>query len=111
MANFDRIVDERGKSTVTVAVGASGNGGDFAFEPAAVRVDPDATVVWEWTGNGGVHNVRAVDESYDSEMLSDADATFEQRFDSEGISLYSCYPHEGCGGRRWYRCWGRAAGG
>ena len=95
--NYEGIVDRRGESTVTVTVGAPGNGGDFAFEPAAVRVDPDATVRWEWTGKGGVHNVRATDEAYESEMLSDAGATFEQSFSREGISLYSCLPHEAMG--------------
>ena len=48
--NFDGIVDRRGESPVTITVGAPGNGGDFAFKPAAVRVDPGTTVVWEWTG-------------------------------------------------------------
>nr|WP_233340910.1 halocyanin domain-containing protein [Haloprofundus sp. MHR1] len=95
--NYDGIVDERGNSTVTVTVGAPGNGGDFAYEPAAVRVDPGATVVWEWTGAGGVHNVLAEDDAYESEMLDEAGATFEQTFDSEGISLYSCLPHVSMG--------------
>ncbi|WP_254538674.1 halocyanin domain-containing protein [Halomarina litorea] len=95
--NYEGIIDKRGESSVTITVGAPGNGGDFAFEPAAVRVDPDATVVWEWTGKGGVHNVRATDETYESEMLSDVGATFERAFSSEGISLYSCLPHEAMG--------------
>ncbi|MDS0300258.1 halocyanin domain-containing protein [Halogeometricum sp. S1BR25-6] len=96
VSNYDEVVDRRGASTVRVAVGAPGNGGDFAFEPAAVRVDPGATVVWEWTGGGGVHNVAAADESYASELLSEAGVTFERTFEG-GISLYSCVPHEAMG--------------
>ncbi len=49
-SNFDGTVDRRGQSAVTVAVGAAGNGGAFAFDPPAVHVDPGTTVTWEWTG-------------------------------------------------------------
>lgn len=95
--NFDGIADERGKSRVTVAVGAEGNGGGFAFGPAAVRIDPETTVVWEWTGEGGAHNVVAEDGSFESEMVGDAGATFEHTFDADGVSTYVCVPHEAMG--------------
>lgn len=97
VGNYDGIVDERGKATVTVDVGARGNGGDFAFEPAAVRVDPGTTVVWKWTGKGDVHNVSDTDGAYESDLLSDAGTTFEHTFDDDGESLYSCVPHEAMG--------------
>ncbi|ELZ32491.1 halocyanin [Halogeometricum pallidum JCM 14848] len=97
VSNYEEITDERGASTVTVSVGASGNGGDFAFEPAAVRVDPGTTVVWEWTGGGGVHNVAATDGAYESDLLSEAGTTFERTFEENGVSLYSCLPHEAMG--------------
>jgi len=51
------VADETGSSEVTVTVGAAGNGGFCAFDPPAVRVEPGANVVWEWTGKGGQHNV------------------------------------------------------
>ncbi|WP_227132896.1 halocyanin domain-containing protein [Halorubellus salinus] len=97
VGNFDGIVDERGKSTVTVEVGAKGNDGAYAFGPAVVRVDPGTTVVFEWTGEGSPHNVVAEDGSYESEMQGDEGATFEQSFDSAGVSRYYCGPHKPMG--------------
>ena len=97
VSNFSGIVDERGATRVTVAVGAAGNGGGFAFGPAAVRVDPGTTVVWEWTGEGGAHNVAAEDGAYESDLVSDAGHTFELPFESEGVSTYACVPHKAMG--------------
>ncbi|WP_435125606.1 halocyanin domain-containing protein [Halobaculum sp. D14] len=97
VSNFDGVADERGADTVTVAVGAQGNGGGFAFGPAAVRVDPGTTVVWEWTGDGGSHNVVAEDGAYESPFVGDAGATFEHVFDAAGVSLYACAPHKAMG--------------
>ena len=58
--NYGRsVTDMTGSGSVEVAVGAEGNGGNFAFEPAAIRVSPGTTVNWTWTGNGGAHNVVA----------------------------------------------------
>src|SRR6056297_2807227 len=58
VGNFDgSVTDARGQDSVTVAVGAQGNGGAFAFDPPAVHVDNGATVQFEWTGQGGGHNV------------------------------------------------------
>ena len=97
VSNYDGVVDERGASAVTVAVGAQGNGGGFAFGPAAVRVDPGTTVLWEWTGEGGMHNVAATDGAYESDLVSEAGETFEWTFDAEGVSRYVCVPHEAMG--------------
>lgn len=97
VSNYDGIVDMRGTETVSVAVGAEGNGGGFAFEPAAMRVDTGTTVSWEWTGEGGVHNVVSEDGSYESEMVTDAGETFSHAFDNEGASLYACSPHKAMG--------------
>ena len=95
--NYDGIVDKTGTETVHIKVGASGNGGSFAFSPAAVRVDPGTTVIWEWTGEGGTHNVAAEDGSYESDLLSDAGATFEHTFADKGVSRYACMPHKSMG--------------
>jgi len=96
-SNADGVVDETGKSEVTVEVGVQGNGSAFAFGPAAVRVDPGTTVVWEWTGKGTPHNVVAEDGSYQSEMISEAGATFSHTFESAGVSKYACVPHKTMG--------------
>ncbi len=89
------IEDHTGEDEVVVAVG----GGDigFAFDPPAIRIDSGTTVRWEWTGEGGGHNVRSVEESssdFDSgDPVDDADEVFEQSFDDDGIQLYECTPH------------------
>lgn len=95
--NATELVDRRGESSVTVSVGAAANGGALGFEPAAVRVDPGTTVVWEWTGKGGVHNVVAEDGTFQSEYLSDAGATFEYAPDAAGVHTYACAPHKTMG--------------
>jgi halocyanin-like protein len=97
VSNYDGVVDKTGSSEVTVEVGAAGNNGSFAFGPAAVRVDPGTTVVWEWTGKGGSHNVAAEDGSFESEMTSSSGHTFEQTFEETGVTKYACTPHEAMG--------------
>lgn len=89
--------DHRGESEVTVEVGASGNGGNLAFSPAGIWIDPGTTVIWEWTGEGGGHNVEAVDgpAGLSSETVSEAGFTYEFTFteDHTGITNYECTPH------------------
>jgi halocyanin-like protein len=90
--------DARGSSEVTVEVGASGNGGALAFAPAGLWVDPGTTVTWEWTGEGGGHNV-ATDSGPASlesgDPVAEAGTTFEHTFTEEeaGITNYFCSPH------------------
>ncbi|PSQ07359.1 halocyanin domain-containing protein, partial [Halobacteriales archaeon QS_5_68_33] len=52
------VEDARGQDAVTIEVGA---GGGFAFDPPAIWISPGTTVTWEWTGEGGAHNVVAND--------------------------------------------------
>jgi halocyanin-like protein len=94
VSNYDGTVDERGSSEVTVTVGAEGNNGNYGFGPAAVRVDPGTTVVWEWTGKGNGHNVVAEDGSFESELSTEAGHTFEQTFEEPGVYKYACVPHK-----------------
>nr|WP_321112662.1 halocyanin domain-containing protein [Halorussus salinisoli] len=97
VSNYDGVVDETGQPEVTIEVGAKGNNGAFAFGPAAVRVDPGTTVVWEWTGEGGSHNVAAEDGSFESEMVGEQGHTFEQTFEENGVVKYACTPHKPMG--------------
>ena len=90
--------DMRGSGSVTVQVGASGNGGNLAFAPAGIWVDPGTTVTWEWTGEGGGHNVIADSgpASLDSgAAVSEAGTTYEYTFEEgdAGITNYYCDPH------------------
>lgn len=93
--------DQRGESEVTVQVGA---GDGFQFEPSAIWIDPGTTVIWEWTGEGGQHNVvTEADASTEGAELSAplqeaAGATYEHTFgeDADGsITAYYCEPHIG----------------
>ncbi len=75
--------DLRGQSEVTIEVGASGNGGNLAFAPAGIWIDTGTTVTWEWTGEGGGHNVVASEgASLDSgAAVSEAGSTYEFTFE------------------------------
>jgi halocyanin-like protein len=100
VGNFDgNVADARGQGQVSVTVGAEGNGGAFAFDPPAVHVDNGATVVWEWTGEGGGHNaVQDGGDTIDSgEPVASEGETYEVTFDTDGIYNYICEPHEGQG--------------
>ncbi|SDM08119.1 halocyanin domain-containing protein [Halogranum gelatinilyticum] len=91
--NYDGTVDRTGESEVVVKVGTQANGGGFGFGPAAVEVSVGTTVVWEWTGAGGSHNVVAEDGSFGSQYASQQGATFEHSFEETGTYPYYCQPH------------------
>lgn len=96
--NYEQVTDETGKQTVTVSVGASGNGGNFAFAPPVIQIDPGTTVQWKWTGQGGGHNV--VDEGGEFESgspVSEAGVNFEHDFEDAGTYKYYCQPHRSLG--------------
>ena len=87
-SNYDgTTADMRGTASVTVEVGVSGNDGAFAFGPPAVRVDPGTTVTWEWTGDGGQHNVVAESgaDFSSGDPTNEAGHTFERTVDSAGV--------------------------
>lgn len=100
--------DATGNDEVIVEVGAEGNQGFYAFNPAALLVDPGTTITWEWTGEGGGHNVihepeedpardeTTLDsrEATDSEIPSAEGTTYEETFDEESSFYpYYCDPH------------------
>jgi len=99
VGNYDGNIETfPGSSTVTVEVGAEGNGGNFAFAPPAIHVANGTTVVWEWTGEGGGHNVVAESDAFDSgSTVAEAGTTFEHTFEEDGVYQYFCNPHKGNG--------------
>ena len=97
VSNYDETVDQRGESEVSVEVGVDNGGQPYGFGPAAVRIDPGTTVVWEWTGRGSSHNVVAEDGSFESDLASEEGYTFSHTFESEGVYEYVCVPHESLG--------------
>ena len=98
VGNYEGTVDYSGEDTVEIMVGAGDQG--LFFEPPAIQVDPGTTVVWEWTGEGGEHNVAEEEGVFESERTAEAGHTFEHTFeaDDEGeVFRYVCTPHEALG--------------
>jgi len=95
--NYDgTTVDRTGQDEVTVEVGAEGNGGPFAFGPAALRVSPGTTVVFEWTSDN--HNVLVEEQPEGAdwageESLENTGYTYSHTFETEGVYKYFCQPH------------------
>lgn len=87
--NYHELVDRRGEREVVVEVGVEGNGGPYAFDPPAMRIDPGTTVVWEWVGDEP-YDVADSDLGYHSEQVTGAGHRFAVRFDGDGLSTYEC---------------------
>ena len=99
-SNYDgTTADLRGNGSVTIDVGAQANGGGFGFAPPAVWVDPGTEVTWEWTGDGGNHNVVAESggDFRSGDATSEEGTTFSRTFESAGIVTYYCNPHRSMG--------------
>lgn len=97
VSNFDSVADKTGQGEVTVTVGAEGNNGAFAFAPPAIRVSTGTTVVWEWTGKGGQHNVVDQDSAFESKLVTESGHTFSYMFGESGTFRYYCQPHQSLG--------------
>jgi len=100
VGNYDgTTVDATGQDTATVEVGVEANGGAYGFGPPAIHVDNGATVEFEWTGEGGGHNVVSDgDGPLDSgSAVSESGVNYEHTFEEDGIYPYVCVPHEGLG--------------
>lgn len=96
------LADRRGQDTVRIAVGATGNGGSFAYAPSAVVVSAGTQIEWSWTGEGNPHNVEAIP----AEQLGESDyefssgeaeggsgVKFTRTMGDAGVALYHCEPH------------------
>lgn len=89
------LVDETGSDEVTISVGA---GTGTAFDPPGVRVDTGTTVIWEWTGQGGNHNVVPTgDTDFEdfgqSETTDEEGYTIQNTFEEAGVAMFLCEPH------------------
>lgn len=94
---YNGTVDWTDQSEVTVDVGYN----QYSFDPVAIAVSPGTTVIWEWNGMGGGHNV--VSESEDGPLESDLvhteGHTYSHTFEASGVYPYRCTPHESLGMR------------
>ena len=92
--NYDGTIEDlTGNESVSVDVGAEGNGGHFAYAPPAIRVDSGTTVTWVWTGEGNAHNVFGENDAFESEQTAEEGYEFEHTFEEPGTYLYCCTPH------------------
>lgn len=95
--NYDGTVEDfTGEDEVTVQV-ASEDEPQFVFDPPAIRIDAGTTVIWEWSGQAGAHNVVEVDGAFGSEIYDEAGTTFSHTFEESGTYLYICEPHAALG--------------
>lgn len=99
VSNYERTVDARGQSAVEIEVGARANGGRYGFGPAAVAISPGTTVTWRWTGKGGMHNVHAESDAFDSGYSDRAGHTYSFTFEGPRTYRYQCDPHATMGMR------------
>jgi len=85
--------DYRGVSEVNVITNAEGNGGNLAFSPAGIWIDPSTTVTWEATGDGGHVGVTSVDGEADFELALTNETgdtvSFEFTEEHTGITKYN----------------------
>ncbi len=100
--NVGSYEDGRGSDEVTVSVGEGSDG--LAFDATGIWVDPGTTIVFEWTGEGGAHNVVGEDgpasgglDSGDPVDEEGYTYEFEATEEHEGITHYICEPHEALG--------------
>ncbi|WP_311172903.1 halocyanin domain-containing protein [Halobellus ordinarius] len=95
--NYDgTTVDRTGQDEVTVEVGSQGNGGSFAFGPAAVRVSPGTEVTFDWVSD--THNVLVESQPDDAgwegyEAVENEGFSYSHTFETKGIYKYYCEPH------------------
>lgn len=77
-----------------------GPGGDLAFDPERVEIDPGTTVRWEWNSDG--HNVAPVSVPDDADWnghpeIGDRGNEYEYTFEVPGTYEYECEPHSTAG--------------
>lgn len=90
------MADATGEDELDVDVGSGEIG--FGFSPVAVEIDVGTTVTFEWTGEGGAHNIVAAEESeidvdVEEERIDEAGYAVDYTFDEAGTYLYVCEPH------------------
>ena len=92
------VADQRGSDSVTVEVGTGSSG--FGFSPPTLWISPGTTVQFEWTGQGGSHNVVSNDgpaELDSGSPVGESGVNYEYTFEEAGINTYYCNPHESSG--------------
>ncbi|ADD06135.1 halocyanin [Natrialba magadii ATCC 43099] len=81
LEDVDEPADETGEDEVEIAVGAGDNGN--RFDPEAVRISEGTTVVWEWTGDGGSHDVVHDPDAEEEQLENGGDSDDVNNDDTE----------------------------
>ena len=92
--NYDGFEDRTDEDEITVLVGTGERG--WEFDPPAITVREGTTIVFEWTGRGGDHNVEHADDDWQNPqgLVSEEGHTWSRTFNSPGTHKYTCWPHE-----------------
>lgn len=94
----EEMIDMTGESQVTVMAGA---GSGFAFDPTLIHIDSGTEVTWEWTGEGGIHNVVSAESSAtefrSGDPIDEEGHTWSNTFEEAGNQFYFCNPHKSAG--------------
>jgi halocyanin-like protein len=94
------VTDRTDADAVTIRVGTEGYRGPFRFDPLLVKLSPGTTVRFEWTSEGGPHNVafQEADVRF-GEIETEPGVHFEHTFEEPGVYRYACEPHRAIGQR------------
>jgi len=99
--NYDgTVADRTGEDAVTVRVGAKRNGGPYAFDPPAVRVDKGTSVTFSWVSDTHTVTVQSQPEGANwqgHDAIEQSGFSFEHTFETSGTYAYYCIPHESLG--------------
>lgn len=91
---------------VFVQVGAGPEG--LQYNPPAILIEPGTTITFEWTGQGGNHNVvhqtdpdperdekvfDSMEDAHDGDIPASEGTIYELTLDEEGWYPYVCTPH------------------
>lgn len=97
--NFDgEAVEKTNADTVTIQVGAKAGDRHLAFDPPVVMISTGTTVQWQWTGNGGAHDVVFIDADVRSSQIhADSGSHFQHTFERQGSYRFVYKPHEDFG--------------
>jgi len=66
----------------------------LSFDPPVIEVAPMTNVTWDWTGHGGLHNVVALDRTFDSGRPNAQPGTaYHYIFEEPGTYPFVSEPH------------------
>ena len=91
----ENVIDKTGANRPVISVGAGPE--NHWFKPQAINITAGTTVVWSWTGRGGLHNVvgsGGIPEFSFNSGRPQETGQFKQTFFKRGIRTYYSEPDE-----------------